>query len=284
MASTMPTLDTNSTLGTFEIGVLLSYVLFGVTTTQAYIYYQRFSDDSRKLKFLVSFVWLCEVAHTVFSGMTLYRETVSDYGLPERFFQPLSFTIAFLFSGTIRACVQGFFSLRIYRFSGSFYIPFCIWILALLNMLSVAAVVYGSHRNLPIVSYQNRAAWVLYSTWVTSAVNDLVIATTLVYELHRQRVNANTRTAAVLYKLVEWTIETGVVTSTATTMGLIFFVTMKENLYSNSLFASLNSRSTLRNMNEVTIPYSIPAIDLPINPDNLSPDIEMAKIHSTHNV
>ncbi|KAJ7509009.1 hypothetical protein B0H11DRAFT_1360896 [Mycena galericulata] len=105
MASTMPTFDTNSTLGTFEIGVLLSYVLFGVTTTQAYIYYQRFSDDSRKLKFLVSFVWLCEVAHTVCIGVTLYHETVSDYGLPERLvFQPLSFTIAFLFSGTIRAC------------------------------------------------------------------------------------------------------------------------------------------------------------------------------------
>jgi hypothetical protein len=95
-------------------------------------------------------------------------------------------------------------------------------------MLSVAAVVYGSHRNLPIVSYQKQAAWVLYSTWVTSAVNDLVIAIMLVYGLHRQRVNAHMRlvrpsilflslilfcrTAAVLDKLVKWTIGSAKIT------------------------------------------------------------------------
>jgi hypothetical protein len=39
--------------GVFQIGVLISYVLFGVTTTQAYIYYSRFPDDSPKIKGLV---------------------------------------------------------------------------------------------------------------------------------------------------------------------------------------------------------------------------------------
>jgi hypothetical protein len=39
--------------GAVEIGVLVSYVLFGVTITQTYIYYSRFPDDSRKLKALV---------------------------------------------------------------------------------------------------------------------------------------------------------------------------------------------------------------------------------------
>lgn len=39
--------------GALQIGVLVSYVLFGVTTTQAYIYYDRFPDDSPKLKALV---------------------------------------------------------------------------------------------------------------------------------------------------------------------------------------------------------------------------------------
>ena len=41
------------TLGALQIGVLVSYLLFGVTTTQTYIYYGRFPDDSRGLKFLV---------------------------------------------------------------------------------------------------------------------------------------------------------------------------------------------------------------------------------------
>jgi hypothetical protein len=39
--------------GVLQIGVLISYALFGVTTTQTYIYYSRFPDDSLKLKALV---------------------------------------------------------------------------------------------------------------------------------------------------------------------------------------------------------------------------------------
>jgi hypothetical protein len=39
--------------GALQIGVLISYVLFGVTTTQTYIYYSRFPDDSPKLKAFV---------------------------------------------------------------------------------------------------------------------------------------------------------------------------------------------------------------------------------------
>jgi hypothetical protein len=39
--------------GAYQIGVLVSYMLFGVTTAQTYIYYGRFPDDSPKFKALV---------------------------------------------------------------------------------------------------------------------------------------------------------------------------------------------------------------------------------------
>ncbi|KAJ7839532.1 hypothetical protein B0H14DRAFT_2786832 [Mycena olivaceomarginata] len=41
------------TIGACEIGVLISYALFGVTTVQTYIYYGRFPNDDSKLKALV---------------------------------------------------------------------------------------------------------------------------------------------------------------------------------------------------------------------------------------
>ncbi|KAJ7708047.1 hypothetical protein B0H17DRAFT_1325068 [Mycena rosella] len=56
-------LNLNTTIGALQIGVLISYVLLGVTTTQTYIYYCRFPDDSPKLKALVAAVWVCEMAH-----------------------------------------------------------------------------------------------------------------------------------------------------------------------------------------------------------------------------
>ncbi|KAJ6567127.1 hypothetical protein B0H19DRAFT_1233033 [Mycena capillaripes] len=50
----------NNTLGSpgaMEIGTFISYILFGVMTTQVYTYYGRFPNDSRKLKFLASGSW-----------------------------------------------------------------------------------------------------------------------------------------------------------------------------------------------------------------------------------
>ncbi|KAJ7857324.1 hypothetical protein B0H14DRAFT_2578460 [Mycena olivaceomarginata] len=70
-------------IGAYEIGVLLSCVLFGVTTTQTYIYYSRFADDSRKLKGLVALVWVCKFAHALCIGHTLYFYTISGDDHPD---------------------------------------------------------------------------------------------------------------------------------------------------------------------------------------------------------
>ncbi|KAJ7859278.1 hypothetical protein B0H13DRAFT_2356172 [Mycena leptocephala] len=111
--------DVNTTLGAFQIGVLLSYLLLGVTITQTYIYYSRFPDDSPKLKALVAFVLVCEIAHAICLGHTLYVDTISEYAHPERVqgAPPKSFTTAIFLSGLIGACVQAFFSFRIYGLS-----------------------------------------------------------------------------------------------------------------------------------------------------------------------
>jgi hypothetical protein len=42
-----------TSLGALQIGIFVSHVLFGVMTTQTYIYYTRFPEDSPKLKALV---------------------------------------------------------------------------------------------------------------------------------------------------------------------------------------------------------------------------------------
>lgn len=43
----------NCSPGALEIGVLASYILLGVETTQAYIYYSRFPEDPRRIKLIV---------------------------------------------------------------------------------------------------------------------------------------------------------------------------------------------------------------------------------------
>ncbi|KAJ7490992.1 hypothetical protein FB451DRAFT_1221663 [Mycena latifolia] len=285
LMASIPTFHFDSTLGAFQIGVVVSSVLFGVTTTQTYTYYGRFPEDSRGLKCLVALIWLCEVAHLICIEATQYQYTVSNFGRPEDFlFMPRTMIITMLLSAAIGAGVQTFFSLRIYKLSKNLYISAFSWALSFSRIVfTIVGAVYGSEHNLLLMTYWQQHAWIFYILWVGSMMNDLIIAGTLVYWLYRQRVGGHMRSDALVDKLITWTLETGVITSAGTLVTAILFVAMKDNyiwvafyivtakLYANSLLASLNSRATLRAMNEVSIPNSFLAFQTPVN-------IEMSKV------
>ncbi|KAJ6465184.1 hypothetical protein C8R47DRAFT_50250 [Mycena vitilis] len=264
-AGAVPSVD--NTLGALLIGVLVSYVLFGVTTTQSYLYSGRFPNDSRRMKFFVTFVWFCELAHVICIGHTIYILLITDFGHPERLSTvPLSLGASSLFNGIIAMCVQGFFSLRIYRLSSRVYLPLLTWTLSLLFLGATTVVfVHGLERQ-PFAEFESQWGWLLNTLWSVAAVNDLIIAVALVFWLWRGR-DESAHVSAVVDKLITWTIETGVVTSAAAVINLVCFVTMKNNyiwiawyfvtarLYSNSLLASLNSRAGLRTMTNGSLPY-----------------------------
>ncbi|KAJ7765727.1 hypothetical protein B0H16DRAFT_1883154 [Mycena metata] len=273
-----------NTLGALEIGTLLSYWLFGATTTQAYTYYGRFPNDSRKLKSLVALVWFLELGHAICTGMTVYRYLISDYTHPELLvFVPDEMLAAILIFTVIAVCVQGFFSLRIYYLSRSPYIPLFTCSLSLTwAVVSIYIFVHLALRKATLADLLPLAP-VLYASWAASTANDLTTAATLAYLLHRQRANVHTsRTAALVKKIIQWTLETGVILSTATTLTLVLFATMPANyiwlamfivqarLYSNSFLASLHSRTTLRALDQVTHPLS----SLRLGPPE---DLEMSK-------
>ncbi|KAF7355527.1 hypothetical protein MSAN_01469700 [Mycena sanguinolenta] len=275
MASLLqPSFNPSVTIGALEIGVLVSYVLFGITTVQTYIYFTRFPDDSLKLKAFVAFVLLCEFAHAICVGHTVYTYTITDYGHPERLLSPVpkSLDVAVFFSGIIAASgivVQCFFSWRIYALSKSLYIPCFTWILVLVRCaLSVVAFVSGMRMD-ALRSYESHWRWLAIALWTVSAANDVIIAATLVYLFSRRR---NDAAAALVDKLIAWTIETGTVTSVFGVITLVCYVTMEANFiwialsmvitarrlqlsfhdkaFGANFIRSLNSRATLRAMKD----------------------------------
>ncbi|KAF7350343.1 hypothetical protein MVEN_01339000 [Mycena venus] len=276
----------NSTLGVLQIGVLATYVLFGVVTAQAYIYYSRFPDDSPKLKALVAFIWVCEVAGTLCLGHTIYTYTISDYMRPEVLSQTLpSLAVATFFESIVEACVQGFFAYRIYAFAKTIYIPILIWIMTLLQLLGCTVTFVKALHMIALARFEADLRWLLLSMWSLISANDLLITVSLVTVLITRRTYAQKRTLTLVNKLVVWTIETGMLTSLMAILILVCvclsvllvsadlnvphflkFMAMKDNLiwlaltaieskmYSNSFLASLNSRTTLRALNEVSLP------------------------------
>jgi len=260
-------------------------VLFGVTTTQMYIYYSRFPDDSRGIKTLTAFVWLCEVVNTICLGVLLYTFTVSDYSHPELIIGsavPVSLSIATLFSGFIAASVHGFFSFRIYTLNHSVLVPGLIWVVAFVLLLGRLTVVITSLRATSLGVYLAQYEWLLTTNWSVSVASDFVLTTTLVVVLLGRRSHAHKQTAALVDKLVAWTIETGMLTSVSSIIMLVLFITQKSTflwiaayaintrLFSNTLMASLNSRVKLREMNQGSLgshgmPSVTAAIGLPTN-------------------
>ncbi|KAF8150473.1 hypothetical protein K438DRAFT_1988432 [Mycena galopus ATCC 62051] len=292
----------NTTLGALEIGVVVSCVLFGVTTLQAYIYYTRFPDDSRFLKGLVAFVWILETAHTVCLVVLLYTFTISYYAQPELLLgdtpRPKSLSTATLFSGFIAACVHSFFSFRIYVLTKRLYVPSLIWFMAFLHLVGRIVICATSLRTASLQAYLSQWEWLLTTNWCISVACDFLITTTLVVVLHRRRSQALKKTAALMEKLIGWTIETGMLTSTASLFMLAFFVSMKDNfiwlafyalgtrLFSNSLLARqvvwTTAQETLRAMNEVSLSSLMPAVVPVSNSERMMKTYESEPSSSLH--
>jgi len=250
----------DNTLGAYQIGVLVSLVLFGVMSTQTYIYYGRFPTDTRNMKLMVAFVWVLEFAQAICISIALYKWTITSFGVP-LIVPPKTFDISIFFSGVISACVQGFFSFRIYTLSRTLFIPIISWFLSFLRLVVGTAVFITAYRMTALPIFEAQFGWLITTAASVGVGNDLLITVTLVLVLQKQRGEVQARTVPLVDRLIIWTMETGLMTTVASLATLICFLTMKGNLvwggvfvvvsrlYSNSVLASLNSRETLRTMN-----------------------------------
>ncbi|KAJ7717881.1 hypothetical protein B0H16DRAFT_1610182 [Mycena metata] len=260
----MPALiDVSSTLGALELGVLLSYLLFGVTTTQSYVYYTRFPNDDWKLKLLVAFVWACEATHSACVAHALYVFTILNYGNPKSLIQalPLTFDTAVLFASIITTVVQGFFAYRIYILGKRrITVPAIVWAISTFRLIACLGIFGAGVRMKSLVTFEAQFGWLMITVWAIGAANDIGITASLVYLLYTQRNEIHSKTVPLIDKLIVWAIETGMMTSACALFTLIFFATRRQNfvwlaiyiitarVFSNSLLASLNGRSTLRTM------------------------------------
>ncbi|KAJ7108228.1 hypothetical protein C8R44DRAFT_884993 [Mycena epipterygia] len=200
--------DANGTIGALEIGVLASYILLGVETTQAYIYYSRFPKDPRKIKLLVAFIWICELGHSVCIGHALYIVTISDYGHPERILRvPQSLDTTIFLSGLIGASVQCFFASRIYMLTGNPVVSSFCWMLSFLRLLGCTVLFAYALGMSDVTVFDAHWGWLFNTIWAISSTNDISIAATLVYTLYQQRATLQSKkTIVLLDKIINWTL------------------------------------------------------------------------------
>jgi hypothetical protein len=101
-----PTVNLNDTLGALEIGVLISLFLFGIVTVQTSVYYDRFPKDPWHVKFLVAFVWVLELGHSLLISYLIYSTTITWYGQPQKLVKFESLNATVIFGAIITLTVQ----------------------------------------------------------------------------------------------------------------------------------------------------------------------------------
>ncbi|KAJ7050329.1 hypothetical protein C8F01DRAFT_1264212 [Mycena amicta] len=262
----LPPFDAGPTIGALLVGTLCSYILYGITNTQLYLYFGRFPDDKIGLKLLVCVVWLFETAHVVCIGHVMYTYAVLEYGNPFSLLGkvPVSLAVSIVLGAIITAFVQGFFAFRIWTLAPNYavrLIPILIWISAFVYLLASFADTSLAIKAVNIPTFIQQYSWLLLGPWIINLVNDNTITVSLVVLLLMSRKRGIDKTTALVDKLIKWTIETGMITSIFSILNLAFYQKergnfiwvgiqiVKARLFANSLLASLNSRQVLRELN-----------------------------------
>ncbi|KAF7350555.1 hypothetical protein MSAN_01615200 [Mycena sanguinolenta] len=231
---------------------------------------------------MVGIIWCAELANGIGLVASLYRMVITNFGHPERLvFFPTSLLVSAVMGTLVSVIVPGFFTFRIYALSKSLWIPCLCWAILLFRLIPECVIVLGFGIHEPIHTFLERWGTMFNAIWGASAINDLLIAGTMVFLLYRHRSGAMDDTAAIVDKMIEWTIETGVLNSIISIAMLSVFIAMRDNfiwmaffvvvsrIFSNSLLASLNSRAAFRSANHLTfvasVPNSFPRATNPVN-------------------
>ncbi|KAF7317474.1 hypothetical protein MKEN_00833600 [Mycena kentingensis (nom. inval.)] len=262
-------LDSPLLLGVLEIGVFISLVLFGIVFLQGFAYFSRScARDPLWLKFFVGIILTMELAHTVCAAHAIYYFTILQAGTPARLKKANTYSLSLtpVFETLITAMVQAFFAWRIRQLSGrrrsdwrGWCLPTLCWVLCLVRFVGGMAMAVEGFLDIPLqpnyFHYADTYAWIISGALDVGVLLDVIITLSMCWYIRKLNSPYNLHGSEVLIRrLVNWTIQTGLITSLTSIAVVITFWTMKHNfiwlalytllakLYSNSLLVSLNAR------------------------------------------
>jgi len=252
----LPALD--STMGAMLIGVVISACLFGISVTQSFWYYSESGQDPIGLKILVGVLMAFDGTHLALIGHSIYYYTISN------FFNPLalgtlvwSLAVEALFTCLTGALVQLFYTHRVWRLSKG-NVPITVLLLALILGNTGCQVAWVT-----LALKGKTFAKLLAISKLTHAINgltagiDVIIAVVLVTMLVRAKTGFK-KSDTIITRLIIFIVNTGALTSACALASLIALAVSTTTLiyapfyfcigrlYTNSLLATLNARSTIR--------------------------------------
>ncbi|KAJ7801617.1 hypothetical protein B0H13DRAFT_1672509, partial [Mycena leptocephala] len=220
---------------------------------QAYIYYESFPDDLRRVKILVS-SWfvvlersLLDATHLVLICQSCYHYLVTNWGNgPALLVSTHALDLHLIFVGLSSILCQGFFLHRIWRFSGQNGILTGLLTAVCLAGFAVEVVLCAQILPVPSVAYFSAHTSEVVALFSLGGIADVAIALVLVFYLQQGRTNFD-RTNFIVARVMHYTVATGLATSILAVACLAAAMHFSlGRLYTNALLATLNSRRNLR--------------------------------------
>ncbi|KAG1786970.1 uncharacterized protein HD556DRAFT_1411345 [Suillus plorans] len=202
-------------------GFSISSIIFLILTAQVWIYFRRRgirSRENKRSKSLVALIWLMQAAQMVITTRLSCIHAM-EFDDVSRFSGYMSIDWA-LYTGIwslTTSLVHGVFISRVFRLEKSLYgkrritfvlIAFCVMeqVFGLLSAIFIAKL---SNHN-----YKVMIVWSTSISLGCSAINDVLIAGTLVYILYKHR-TVSPRTNQMIMKLIIFCSQTGLITTVA---------------------------------------------------------------------
>ncbi|KAK7436210.1 hypothetical protein VKT23_019287 [Stygiomarasmius scandens] len=250
-----------ATTGPQLFGFLFNYGLLGALVVQTYHYHLEYPEDRKLLKTIVYTLLFLEVVQSILMSYDAYKIFGEGYGDWEALDINHTdwFTVCILGS-IVAGIVQFFYAHRLWLFSKSIIAGGIVSILALTQIIAgIAQGIFG--KIVGNFSELQKRSPIALGIWIgSSALCDIIIAVTMVYYLKKCH-SAFSNTNAMIKKLVQYSVETGLVTAIIATVLIILFLASPGHdffetpakflakLYSNNLLVLLNSRTRLQNKN-----------------------------------
>ncbi|KIY53989.1 hypothetical protein FISHEDRAFT_17078, partial [Fistulina hepatica ATCC 64428] len=248
--------------GPMLLGTSLNLLLYGISITQTYLYWNRFRNkDKLHVKVFVGFLFIADTLQTLFTVIYMYQALVVNFGDFDYLMK-----VTWVFStdpalgGIINGCVQSFFAWRVLVLTGAKSIVLLIAFLTVVGVLAAIGTAIACGIVGKFLQFWKFRSVVI--VWLASCtLSDIIIATVLVMYLRKKRTGFPA-TDSQLDKIIRLTIQTGMFTCRKifflSTTDLVFYLSISvqwhlllnfplSKLYTNSLMSSLNNRMVWKN-------------------------------------
>lgn len=253
-----PSLD--STLGAAAIGLSVSCVVFGILTTQVFLYFRRYPADRPFYKVLVGVIWTLELADQIFIIHFAYYYTVTHFGDFITLYKGdvvWSVLTEVALAALVGILVKGCYAMRVWRFSNR-----NIFITGTIVVLITAQVVLATLYVIRSFQWNKFELTPKLKTYAalslaSGVLTDIITASALAFFLRRLRTGFKTSNSLV-NRLTVYAINTGAITSAISLTTLLLYNLKPEDFYfmafyfvlakfyAITLLCTLNTRKVIR--------------------------------------